>query len=151
MKITYQGVQFLYQGEINFQGATSRTYIEWNKSPFYADFKRISETNWEAGNCMRNNKLGSRKLYAKWKTNTFIQELIHSFKKTFKNKNRETINSKMKTNTKKEKQNTAILIQRLVFAILIQRLGETSGKLQILSKVHEDIASKLYLSWLERI
>ena len=27
-------------------------------TPFYADFKRICETtNWEAGSCMRNEKL----------------------------------------------------------------------------------------------
>ena len=38
--------------------------------PFYADLKRICETtNWEAGNCMQNEKQ------------------IHSFKKSFKNKN----------------------------------------------------------------
>ena len=68
--------------------------------------------NWEAGSCMRNEKL------------------IHSFKI----KNKETTNPKMKTNTKKS---TTIQIQRLakiISTILIQRFGETSGKLQILSK-----------------
>ena len=49
---------------------------------FYADLKRICETNWEAGSCMQNEKL--------------IQ--------SFKNKNKETINSKMKTNTKKARR-----------------------------------------------
>ena len=46
-------------------------------------------------------------------------------------------------------QNTTILIQRLekmILTILIKWFGETSGKLQILSKKkeHEDIASKLH-------
>ena len=54
-------------------------------TPFYADLKRICETtNWEAGSCMQNEKL------------------IHSFK----NKNKETTNSKMKTNTKKKHDDT---------------------------------------------
>ena len=54
--------------------------VELNEmSTFYADLKRICETNWEAGSLMRNNKLRSRKLYAKWKTNTF-----HSRIKTWK-------------------------------------------------------------------
>ena len=90
-------------------------------TPLYADLKRICETT----NCMQNEKL--------------IQ--------SFKNKNKETTNPKMKTNTKKS---TTIQIQRLakiISTILIQRLGETSGKLQNFPiKHHEDIASKLYSS-----
>ena len=87
----------------HFQGATSRTYIEWN----------VAVICWSQEN-MWNNKLRSSKLCAKSKPIL-----------SFKNKNRETNNPMMKKNTKKETQNTTILIQRLEW---------TSGKLQISSK-----------------
>ena len=77
---------------------------------FYADLKRICETekqevscettNREAGNCVQNEKL------------------IHSFKNKYEE------NNQLKDEKKYEE----------TVSILIQRLGQTSGKLQILSK-----------------
>ena len=77
---------------------------------FYADLKRICETekqevscettNREAGNCVQNEKL------------------IHSFKNKYEE------NNQLKDEKKYEE----------TVSILIQRLGQTFGKLQILSK-----------------
>ena len=69
----------------------------------------------------------------------------------FKNKNKETNETNQLKDENKYEESTTIQIQRLakiISTILIQRLGESTAKLQILSKIkhHEDIASKLYLS-----